>query len=77
VNAESSYDAAHLLVTHVKGNPACGFPIPTTSTAFEVSTEGRIHRVSGTRLKKWIEKRWQEWNHPRGYRFSQRPTLGD
>src|ERR1022692_3458493 len=32
VNADSSYDAAHLYLTHVRGNPACGFPIPTTST---------------------------------------------
>jgi hypothetical protein len=47
VNADSSYDAAHLFVTHVRNNPTCGFPIPTTSTQFDVVTDGRIHRVAG------------------------------
>src|SRR3954452_3574384 len=41
VNATSSYDAAHLYLTHVKSNPACGFPIRTTSTVFEIVTDGR------------------------------------
>ena len=40
VNADSSYDAAHLYLTHVRGNPSSGFPIPTTSTLFEVVTDG-------------------------------------
>jgi hypothetical protein len=52
VNADSSYDAAHLYLTHVRGNPGCGLPIPTTSTQFEVISEGRIHNVQGVRLKK-------------------------
>jgi hypothetical protein len=60
VNAGSSYDTAHLYLTHVRGNPSCGLPIPTTGTMFEVVTDGRIHRASGTRLKTWIEKRRQE-----------------
>src|SRR5579862_3467209 len=29
VKAASSYDAAHLCLTHVRGNPGCGMPIPT------------------------------------------------
>jgi hypothetical protein len=61
VNAGSSYDAAHLFVTHVRNNPSCGLPIPTTSTQFDVVTDGRIYRVPGTRLKKWIENRRSEW----------------
>src|ERR1051326_6939034 len=61
VNADSSYDAAHLYLTHVRTNPGCGFPIPSTSTQFEVVTDGRIHRVPGARLKKWIENRRTEW----------------
>ena len=69
VNADSSYDAAHLYLTHVRGNPGCGFPIPTTSTEFEVVTGGRIHHVQGARLKKWIENRRQEWKGPRGLLF--------
>jgi hypothetical protein len=77
VNADSSYDAAHLYLAHVRGNPSCGFPIPTTSTQFEVVTQGRIHRVPGARLKKWIENRRQEFKGPRGLLFSQRPIIGD
>ena len=77
VNADSSYDAAHLYLTHVRGNPSCGFPIPTTSTLFEVVTDGRIHHVQGARLKTWIENRRQEWKGPRGLLFSQRPVIGD
>jgi hypothetical protein len=60
VNAHSSYDAAHLYLAHVRGNPTCGLPIPKTATLFEVVTEGRIHHVSGVRLKTWIENRRQE-----------------
>ena len=77
VNADSSYDAAHLYLTHVRGNPGCGCPIPTTSTEFEVVTDGRIHHVQGARLKTWIENRRHEWKGPRGMLFSQRPMLGD
>jgi hypothetical protein len=77
VNADSSYDAAYLYLTHVRGNPGCGLPIPTTSTLFEVVTQGSIHRVPGARLKKWIENRRQESRGPRGLLFSQRPMIGD
>ena len=65
VNADSSYDAAHLYLTHVRSNPGCGFPIPTTSTEFEVVTAGRILHVEGARLKKWIENRRSEWKGPK------------
>jgi hypothetical protein len=75
VNADSSYDAAHLYVTHVRGIPSCGFPIPTTETLFEVVTAGKIHNVPGTKLQKWIMKRRSEWKGPRGLLFSQRPVL--
>ena len=77
VNAGSSYDAAHLYLTHVRGNPGCGLPIPTTSTVFEVVTDSRIHQVSGALLKAWIEKRRDEWKGPRGLLFKQRPMIGD
>jgi hypothetical protein len=77
VNADSSYDAVHLYLTHVRTNPGCGFPIPTTATVFELITEGRIHRVPGVRLRKWIEYRRHEWKGPRGLLFNQRPMTGD
>jgi len=76
VLAESSFDAAHLYLTHVRSNTACGFPIPTTSTVFEVVAAGSVLHVSGARLKKWIEYRREEWKGPRGLLFKQRPTIG-
>jgi hypothetical protein len=77
VQAESSYDAAHLYLCHVKNIPGCEFPIPTTSTTFEVVARGKILRVSGARLRKWIEKRREEWKGPRGLLFKQRPIIGE
>lgn len=77
VNAESSYDAAHLYLTHAKNNPESGAPIPTTAAVFEVIANGKNHQVSGTRLKEWITTRRQEWKGPRGVLFSQRPILND
>jgi hypothetical protein len=77
VNAASSYDAAHLYLTHVRGNPGCGLPVPTTATLFEVVIDRRIHQVSGARLKTWIEKRRQELNGPHGFLFNQRPMIGE
>jgi hypothetical protein len=77
VNADSSFDAAHLYLAHVKGHPGCRMPIPTTATLFEVITEGRIHQVSGSRLKTWIERRRAEWKGPRGLLYNQRPGIGD
>ena len=61
----------------MKGDPASGFPVPTTSTVFEVVTDGRILRVDGQRLKNWIETRRNEWKGPRGFLFQQRPMIGD
>jgi hypothetical protein len=39
VNADSSCDAPHRFVTHVRNNPSRGFPIPATSTQFDIVTE--------------------------------------
>lgn len=77
VEAESTYDAAHLFLTkakeHVIREP---LPIPSLETMFEVTVNGRVHKVSGTKLQKWINKRREEWKGPRGLLFKQRPTLG-
>ena len=77
VLADSSYDAAHLYLCHVKSIPGCGFPIPTTSTTFDVVANGKILTVSGVRLKTWIQNRREEWKGPRGILFKQRPMIGD
>ncbi len=75
VQATSTYDAAHLYVSHVIQQPACGLPRPTLDTVFEVVVSGRVMRVEGKRLKRWIEQRRVEWNGPRGTLFRQRPVL--
>ena len=77
VQAESSYDAAHLYLCHAKNIPGCGFPVATTSTTFEVVANGKILSVSGARLRKWIDHRRSEWKGPRGLLFKQRPAIGD
>jgi len=51
VNANSSYDAAHLYLTHVVGNPGCGLPKPNVSTMFGVCTDGIVLQVEGKKLK--------------------------
>ena len=50
VNANSSYDTAHLYLTHVVRNPACGIPKPDALTLLGVSTEGNVLYVEGQRL---------------------------
>src|SRR5215213_9019659 len=77
VRADSSYDAAHLYLTHVVGHPGCGMPVPTTATAFEVVTDNKILKVDGIRLKNWIEHCRSERKGPRGMLFSQRPLIDD
>ena len=77
VKADSSYDAAHLYLCHVVNMPGCGFPIPTTSSTFEIVANGKILTVSGMKLKQWIQKRREEWNGPRGLLFRKRANIGD
>jgi hypothetical protein len=73
--ASSTYDAAHLYLTHAKTQRHMGLPVPTLSTVFEVVTEGRIHRVAGTALQRWIEQRRQTERGPRGALFRKRPSF--
>ena len=77
VEAESTYDAAHLFLTkakeHIIREP---LPIPSCETTFEVTVNGESIKVSGTKLQRWIMKRREEWKGPRGLLFKQRPVLG-
>jgi len=75
VCASSMFDAAHLFVTHAKADPRNGIPKPTVESMFEVVVDGRIHRVAGRGLQRWILKRRQELKGPAGFLFSQRPGL--
>jgi hypothetical protein len=56
VNADSSYDAAHLFLTHGRTNPSCGFPIPTTATQFEVVTGPDAFSTSPARDSKTLDR---------------------
>ena len=77
VEAESTYDAAHLFLTKAKEHIIRErLPIPSLETVFEVPVNGKVHRVSGAKLQKWISKRREEWKGPRGMLFKQRPNLG-
>jgi hypothetical protein len=57
VQATNTYDAAHLYVTEAKKERAVGLPKPTLATLFEVVTEGKVYRVKGEALQKWIVER--------------------
>lgn len=79
VQAESVYDAAHIFVSSSKNQqgamPLGGVPPPTLATVFEGVCDGKIYRVEGTNLQKWIVKRREELKGPKGLLFKQRPTL--
>ena len=75
VYAVSTYDAAHLFVTHAKADSRNGLPPLGPDTIFGVVAGGRIHHVQGAALQRWIIKERQERKGPAGFLFSQRPTL--
>jgi hypothetical protein len=75
VCASSMLDAAHLFVTHAKADSGNGIPKPTIESMFEVVVDGKVHRVTGRGLQRWILKRQQELKGPAGFLFSQRPGL--
>jgi hypothetical protein len=75
VCACSTFDAAHLFVAHAKADPRNGIPRPTVETVFEVVIDGKVHRVAGRALQRWIVKERQERKGPAGFLFSQRPGL--
>jgi hypothetical protein len=75
VLADSTYDAAHLFVVEAKKERAEGLPKPTLATVFEVVANGKVYRVAGRALQRWIVERRQRWNGPKGYMFSKRPGL--
>ncbi|HEY3742924.1 MAG TPA: hypothetical protein VGL53_23920 [Bryobacteraceae bacterium] len=75
VQATSTYDAAHLYVTHSLNHPASGLPNLTTSSVFEVVIDSKVHRVEGASLHAWIERQKSELKGPKGRLFSLRPTF--
>jgi hypothetical protein len=75
LRAASSFDAAHIYVTHAKAHPEKGLPRAALATVFEVVVDGKVYRVEGTALQRWIVKQRQELKGPRGYLFLLRPKL--
>ena len=75
VQANSTYDAAHLYVVEARKERAVGMPKITLATVFEVVTDGKIYMVKGEALQKWIVERRQKWQGPKGYLFTKRPGL--
>ena len=52
-----------------------GLPKPTLATVFEVVADGKVYRVKGEALQRWIVERRQKWNGPKGYMFTKRVGL--
>ncbi len=75
VQATSTFDAAHLFVVEAKKERSVGLPKPTLATVFEVVAAGKVYRVTGAALQRWIVEKRQSWNGPKGYLFCQRPGL--
>lgn len=73
--AASTFDAAHIFVAHAKADPRNGIPKPTVDSVFEVTVDGKVHRVTGMALRKWILREREERNGPAGFVFSMRPML--
>lgn len=75
VLAASTFDAAHLYLTHARGHLAAGLPAVGKDTVFEVVTGGRVYWVKGEALRQWIVKRRETLKGPKGMLFSQRPVI--
>jgi hypothetical protein len=77
VLASSTFDAAHIFITHLKADPRNGIPRLSQVSVFEVVVGGKIHRIAGKALQQWILKEREERKGPGGILFSRRPTLDD
>ena len=75
VQAASTFDAAHIYLTHAKAQPGAGIPPLTLATVFEVVIGGKVHTVAGAAIQRWIIKERSERKGPRGLLFSRRATL--
>ena len=69
VRACSTFDAAHIFVTHAKADPRNGIPHLSLDSVFEVVVKGKIHRIERRALQHWILKEREERKGPRGFFF--------
>lgn len=65
VVADSTFDAAHLFVVEAKRERSAVLAKPTLSTVFEVVAGGKVYRVTGAALQRWIVDRRQRLNGPK------------
>ncbi len=75
LQAGSLFDAAHLFVVEARSERQVGLPKPTVATLFEVVTGGKVYRVTGAAVKRWIVDKRSSLNGPKGQLFRQRPGL--
>jgi hypothetical protein len=75
LQAASLFDAAHLFVVDAKKESAVELPKPTLATVFEVVTAGKVYRVTGSALQRWIAQNRSSLNGPKDHLFRQRPGL--
>jgi hypothetical protein len=79
IQAESTFDAAHLYVSAAKSQAAAMLPnrvpVPTLATIFEIIVDGKVYTVKGAALQRWIVRQRSERKGPKGFLFSQRPAL--
>ena len=78
VQATSAFNAAHLYVVEAKKERAVGLPKPTLAplaslaplatlaTVFEVVTAGKVYRVTGAALQRWIFEKAQHLERTEG-----------
>ena len=60
-----------------KENPRNGLQRPSTDSTFEVIANGKVHRVTGNALQRWILNERKERRGPAGYVFGKRPLLDE
>jgi hypothetical protein len=72
VLASSSFDAAHIFLTHAKAYPRNGIPRLSLDSLFEIVVDGKIHRVEGRALQQGILRERKERKGPRGVLRRQR-----
>jgi hypothetical protein len=75
VLADSSYDAAHIFLTHAKADRRSSLPIPTREAIFAVTAKGRVYKVIGAKLREWIAKERTQRKGPSRYLFGKRATM--
>jgi len=66
VFASSTFDVAHLYLTHAAARSDAGLSVPTQNSVFEVVIGGKLYAVKGTALKKWIKERREALKGPKG-----------